>query len=70
MDPWFLDQIEGLIDAEVDIAHRGLDGLDAKRLRAEAQGFSDTPHRPAHRHQRIGRARFAGVRRAPGDQAG
>ncbi|HQW59776.1 MAG TPA: carbamoyl-phosphate synthase large subunit, partial [Thermomonas sp.] len=43
VDPWFLDQIEGLIDAEVDIAHRGLDGLDAKRLRAlKRKGFSDT----------------------------
>ena len=42
VDPWFLDQIEELIEAEVDIAHRGLDGLDAKRLRAlKRMGFSD-----------------------------
>jgi carbamoyl-phosphate synthase large subunit len=26
VDPWFLDQIEELIDAEVDVVHRGLDG--------------------------------------------
>ncbi|QNN46653.1 carbamoyl-phosphate synthase large subunit [Thermomonas brevis] len=42
VDPWFLDQIEELIDAEVDVAHRGLDGLDAKRLRTlKRMGFSD-----------------------------
>ena len=42
VDPWFLDQIEELIDAEVDVVHRGLDGLDAKRLRAlKRMGFSD-----------------------------
>ncbi len=42
VDPWFLDQIEDIVDAEVDIAHRGLDGLDAMRLRAlKRKGFSD-----------------------------
>ncbi len=42
VDPWFLDQIEELIDAEVDLVHRGLDGLDAKRLRTlKRKGFSD-----------------------------
>jgi carbamoyl-phosphate synthase large subunit len=42
VDPWFLDQVEELIDAEVDVVHRGLDGLDAKRLRAlKRKGFSD-----------------------------
>jgi carbamoyl-phosphate synthase large subunit len=42
VDPWFLDQIEELVDAEVDIVHRGLDGLDARRLRAlKRKGFSD-----------------------------
>jgi carbamoyl-phosphate synthase large subunit len=42
VDPWFLDQIEELIDAEVDIVHRGLDGLDKRRLRAlKRMGFSD-----------------------------
>ena len=42
VDPWFLDQIEELIDAEVDVTHRGLDGVDARRLRAlKRMGFSD-----------------------------
>ena len=42
VDPWFLDQIEELVDAEVDIIHRGLDGLDAARLRSlKRKGFSD-----------------------------
>ena len=42
VDPWFLDQVEELIDAEMDGVHRGLDGLDAKRLRAlKRLGFSD-----------------------------
>ncbi len=42
VDPWFLDQVEELIDAEMDVVHRGLDGLDAKRLRAlKRLGFSD-----------------------------
>ncbi|MGV8922764.1 MAG: carbamoyl-phosphate synthase large subunit [Thermomonas sp.] len=42
VDPWFLDQIEEIVDAEVDIAHRGLDGLDAARLRGlKRKGFSD-----------------------------
>ncbi len=42
VDPWFLDQIEELIDAEVDVVHRGLDGLDKRRLRAlKRMGFSD-----------------------------
>ncbi len=42
VDPWFLDQIEEIVDAEVDIVHRGLDGLDATRLRAlKRKGFSD-----------------------------
>ncbi|MEO6227702.1 MAG: carbamoyl-phosphate synthase large subunit [Thermomonas sp.] len=42
VDPWFLDQIEDIVDAEVDIIHRGLDGLDAARLRGlKRKGFSD-----------------------------
>ena len=42
VDPWFLDQIEELVDAESEIVRRGLDGLDAKRLRAlKRMGFSD-----------------------------
>ena len=42
VDPWFLDQIEDLVDTEVDIVHFGLDGLDAARLRTlKRKGFSD-----------------------------
>ncbi len=42
VDPWFLEQIEELIDAEVDVIHRGLEGLDARRLRAlKRMGFAD-----------------------------
>ena len=42
VDPWFLDQIEELVEAESEVARRGLDGLDAKRLRElKRKGFSD-----------------------------
>ncbi|HRO62904.1 carbamoyl-phosphate synthase large subunit [Thermomonas sp.] len=42
VDPWFLEQVEALVDAEIDVAHRGLEGLDARRLRAlKRMGFSD-----------------------------
>lgn len=42
VDPWFLDQIEELIAIEKDTATAGLDGLDARRLRAlKRKGFSD-----------------------------
>ena len=42
VDPWFLDQIEELVDAESDVARSGLDGLDARRLRMlKRMGFSD-----------------------------
>ena len=42
VDPWFLDQIEELVEAEANTAQRGLDGLDAPRLRAlKRKGFSD-----------------------------
>jgi len=42
VDPWFLDQIEELVEAENDVAQRGLDGLDARRLRAlKRMGFAD-----------------------------
>ena len=42
VDPWFLDQIEELVEAENDVVQRGLDGLDARRLRAlKRMGFSD-----------------------------
>ncbi len=42
VDPWFLDQIEELVALEKDVAAAGLDGLDARRLRAlKRKGFSD-----------------------------
>jgi carbamoyl-phosphate synthase large subunit len=42
VDPWFLDQIEELIACEREVAAAGLEGLDAKRLRAlKRRGFSD-----------------------------
>jgi carbamoyl-phosphate synthase large subunit len=42
VDPWFLDQIEELVAQEREVAAAGLDGLDAKRLRAlKRMGFSD-----------------------------
>ena len=42
VDPWFLDQIEELIACEREVAAAGLEGLDAKRLRAlKRKGFSD-----------------------------
>jgi carbamoyl-phosphate synthase large subunit len=42
VDPWFLDQIEELVMQEREVAAAGLDGLDAKRLRAlKRMGFSD-----------------------------
>jgi carbamoyl-phosphate synthase large subunit len=42
VDPWFLDQIEELVAQEREVAAVGLDGLDAKRLRAlKRKGFSD-----------------------------
>jgi carbamoyl-phosphate synthase large subunit len=42
VDPWFLDQIEELVANEKRVAAAGLDGLDAKRLRAlKRMGFSD-----------------------------
>jgi carbamoyl-phosphate synthase large subunit len=42
VDPWFLDQIEELVACEREVAAGGLDGLDAKRLRAlKRRGFSD-----------------------------
>ncbi|MES2858727.1 MAG: carbamoyl-phosphate synthase large subunit, partial [Pseudomonadota bacterium] len=42
VDPWFLDQIEELVESEGDVVRRGLSGLDAARLRRlKRQGFSD-----------------------------
>ena len=42
VDPWFLDQIQELVEIEADIVAAGLEALDAKRLRAlKRKGFSD-----------------------------
>ncbi|WP_312328518.1 carbamoyl-phosphate synthase large subunit [Stenotrophomonas sp.] len=42
IDPWFLDQIEEIIQAETQLAAEGLDALDAARLRKlKRAGFSD-----------------------------
>ncbi|WNH50304.1 carbamoyl-phosphate synthase large subunit [Stenotrophomonas aracearum] len=42
IDPWFLDQIEEIIQAETQLAADGLDALDAARLRKlKRAGFSD-----------------------------
>lgn len=42
VDPWFLDQIEELVQEEAELVRRGLDGLDAASLRAlKRKGFSD-----------------------------
>ncbi|HWS40920.1 MAG TPA: carbamoyl-phosphate synthase large subunit, partial [Arenimonas sp.] len=43
IDPWFLDQIEELIEIEAQIKLAGIDALDAKRIRhLKRKGFSDT----------------------------
>ncbi|WP_313159724.1 carbamoyl-phosphate synthase large subunit, partial [Stenotrophomonas sp.] len=42
IDPWFLDQIEEIIQAEIQLAADGIDALDAARLRTlKRAGFSD-----------------------------
>ncbi len=42
IDPWFLDQIEELVQAEAEVARGGLAALDAARMRAlKRMGFSD-----------------------------
>ncbi|MFL9582062.1 carbamoyl-phosphate synthase large subunit [Stenotrophomonas sp. AB1(2024)] len=42
IDPWFLDQIEEIIQAETQLAADGIDALDAARLRKlKRAGFSD-----------------------------
>ncbi|AKC87802.1 carbamoyl-phosphate synthase large subunit [Pseudoxanthomonas suwonensis] len=42
IDPWFLDQIEEIIEEETRLAAEGLDSLDAARLRKlKRDGFSD-----------------------------
>jgi len=42
IDPWFLDRIGELVDAERQVAEAGLDGIDADRMRRlKRMGFSD-----------------------------
>ncbi|HET7843194.1 MAG TPA: carbamoyl-phosphate synthase large subunit [Xanthomonadales bacterium] len=42
IDPWFLAQIEEIVQAENEVARDGLDGLDAARMRRlKRQGFAD-----------------------------
>ncbi|MEF9928875.1 MAG: carbamoyl-phosphate synthase large subunit, partial [Massilia sp.] len=42
IDPWFLDQIEEIIQAEAQVAADGIDALDGARLRKlKRAGFSD-----------------------------
>ena len=42
IDPWFLDQIEELVQSEVEVARGGLASLDASRMWAlKRMGFSD-----------------------------
>jgi carbamoyl-phosphate synthase large subunit len=40
-DPWFLEQIRGIIEAEQDVAARGLPSTAGGLLRLKAMGFSD-----------------------------
>jgi carbamoyl-phosphate synthase large subunit len=43
IDPWFLAQIEELIEIESEVAARGLGGLDAARMRVlKRKGYSDS----------------------------
>ncbi len=42
IDPWFLVQIEELIQLEAEVREQGINGLDAKRLfKLKRKGFSD-----------------------------
>ncbi|KUJ72930.1 carbamoyl-phosphate synthase large subunit [Thiomicrospira sp. WB1] len=42
IDPWFLSQIQELVDCEDDLKQRGLDALDERMLRQlKRKGFSD-----------------------------
>ncbi|MCW4455144.1 carbamoyl-phosphate synthase large subunit [Flavobacterium sp. MXW15] len=42
IDPWFLDQVEEIVQAEQQVAAEGIDALDAARLRKlKRAGFSD-----------------------------
>ncbi|MBX3496386.1 MAG: carbamoyl-phosphate synthase large subunit [Parvibaculum sp.] len=40
-DPWFLEQLQGLIDAEADVRANGLPKTKADMRRLKAMGFSD-----------------------------
>src|SRR5665213_1619873 len=43
IDPWFLAQLEDLVQEEQEVAERGMSGLSAERLRAlKRKGFSDS----------------------------
>ena len=42
IDPWFLAQVQDLVETEAEVRQAGPDGLDAERLRAlKRKGFSD-----------------------------
>ena len=42
IDPWFLAQIEEIVQSEAEVARDGLDGIDALRMRRlKRQGFAD-----------------------------
>jgi carbamoyl-phosphate synthase large subunit len=40
-DPWFLEQIQGIVDAEAQVRHQGLPNDAAGMRRLKAMGFSD-----------------------------
>ncbi len=43
VDPWFLSQIEELIEIENEVSNQGLPAIDAERMRAlKRKGFSDS----------------------------
>jgi carbamoyl-phosphate synthase large subunit len=43
IDPWFLVQVQNLVEEEARVRHQGLEGLDAGRMRAlKRKGFSDS----------------------------
>ena len=43
IDPWFLAQIQNLVEEEARVRHQGIDGLDAGRMRTlKRKGFSDS----------------------------
>jgi carbamoyl-phosphate synthase large subunit len=43
IDPWFLVQVQNLVEEEARVRHQGLEGLDAGRMRTlKRKGFSDS----------------------------